>query len=235
MKTVALLTGRGNSELRDKNILEVCGKPLLCYPADAAKQSNLIDDFYVSSDDEKILSIANSRGFKKIKRPNELSQANSKHKDVIIHALEFIKKRSLEPDILVVLLANNVCIKKEWIDECIKEIINDPSITAVVPSISDLDHHPYRAKKKDNAGFLVPFFDFGDKEISSNRQDIGDCFFLCHNFWVLNIRESIYANNGQPPWVFMGCRVKPYQIDWSIDVHTEKDLIISENWIRANL
>lgn len=55
MKIAALLTGRGNNTLKDKNVLPVLGKPLLYYPAMAAKTCNLITDFYVSSDDEKIL------------------------------------------------------------------------------------------------------------------------------------------------------------------------------------
>ncbi len=84
---------------------------------------------------------------------------------------------------------------------------------------------PIAQKRSDEKGFLEPFFDFGDREISSNRQEIGDCFFLCHNFWVLNVKESIHSNEGQPPWKFMGPRVKPYKIPWSIDVHTEEDLV----------
>lgn len=235
MQTVALLTGRGNNTLKDKNIREVCGRPLLAYPAEAARQSNLIDDFFVSSDDEKILSIAQDFGFKRIKRPASLGRSDSKHVDVIRHALGVIKEKGVEPDILVVLLANTVCVKTEWIDECLREIVKHPTISAVVPVVLDVDHHPYRAKKNDANGFLEPFFDFGDREISSNREEIGDCFFLCHNFWVLNVKKSVYANDGQFPWKFMGSRVKPYELDWSIDVHTKEDLIRSENWVKANL
>ena len=40
--TVALLTGRGNNTLKDKNIREVCGKPLLAYPAEAARKCGFI-------------------------------------------------------------------------------------------------------------------------------------------------------------------------------------------------
>lgn len=49
MKIVALLTGRGNNTLKDKNVLPVLGKPLLYYPAMAAKACPEISDFYVSS------------------------------------------------------------------------------------------------------------------------------------------------------------------------------------------
>lgn len=233
--TVALLTGRGNNSLKDKNIREVCGKPLLAYPAEEARKCGFINNFFVSSDDEKILSLGKNCGYEKIKRPDDLGRPDAKHVDVILHALEVMKEDGIEPDILIVLLANTVCVKAEWIDECVKEIIADPTISAVVPVVSDLDHHPYRAKRSGEKGFLEPFFDFGDREISSNRQEIGDCFFLCHNFWVLNVKESIYSNAGQPPWKFMGPRVKPYEIPWSIDVHTEEDLIKSEKWVLANL
>ena len=233
--TVALLTGRGNNTLKDKNILEVCGKPLLTYPAEAARKCNFINNFFVSSDDEKILSLGHECGYEKIKRPDNLGRPDAKHVDVILHALEVMNEDDIEPDILIVLLANTVCVKTEWINDCVKEIVSDPTISAVVPVVSDLDHHPYRAKRSGKNSFLEPFFDFGDREISSNRQEIGECLFLCHNFWVLNVKKSIHNNDGQPPWKFMGPRVKPYEIDWSIDVHTEEDLVKSEKWVRANL
>ncbi|MCH8157061.1 MAG: NTP transferase domain-containing protein [Nitrospinae bacterium] len=235
METVALLTGRGNNTLKDKNILEVCGKPLLAYPAEAARRSEKIDEFFVSSDDEKILSIAHERGYRKIKRPPELARPDARHVDAILHSLDVMKEEGVEPDILIVLLANTVCVKTEWIDQCVQQIMDDPGISAVVPVVSDLDHHPYRAKRPGEGGFLESFFDFSEREISSNRQELGDCFFLCHNFWVLNVKESVYSKKGQPPWKFMGDRVKPFEVEWSIDVHTEEDLLKSEQWVKANL
>ena len=33
MKTIALLTGRGNNTLKDKNILDILGHPVMYYPA----------------------------------------------------------------------------------------------------------------------------------------------------------------------------------------------------------
>ena len=84
MKVVALLNGRGNNTLKDKNIREVCGKPLLSYPAQAGKQSSLIKDFYVSSDDEKIRSAAHKLGYKKINRPEEFGRPDSNQYDVIL-------------------------------------------------------------------------------------------------------------------------------------------------------
>ena len=69
------------------------------------------------------------------------------------------------------------------------------------------------------------------KKISSNRQDLSKCFFLCHNFWAIRTKE-IYKNNGQLPWSFMGKRVKAYEIKSSIDIHSAMDVEIAKILIK---
>ena len=88
----------------------------------AAKTCNLITDFYVSSDDEKILKAASDCGYKKIVRPVELAAPTSQHVDAIRHALGVMKQDGVEPDILVVLLANSGIVKTEWIEESITQL-----------------------------------------------------------------------------------------------------------------
>ena len=61
----AVLTGKGGSKLKDKNVLNFFGKPLLSYPCKAAKKVKLIDNFFVSSENKKILQTANKYGYKK--------------------------------------------------------------------------------------------------------------------------------------------------------------------------
>ena len=50
----AILTGKGGSKLKDKNIIKILGKPLLSYPCMAAKKVNEISNFFVSSENKKI-------------------------------------------------------------------------------------------------------------------------------------------------------------------------------------
>lgn len=236
MKIAALLTGRGNNTLKDKNVLPVLGKPLLYYPAMAAKTSKYVTDLYVSSDDEKILIAAEEIGYKRILRPEELAKPDSQHVDAIIHALKFMEEKDkLIPDILIVLLANSGIVKSEWINESIENIIYNPEVSSSVPVYKEQDHHPFRAKQIDVNGFLVPYFDFSGKEISTNRQDLVPNFFLCHNFWTLNIRKSIFSDEeGQKPWTFLGNKIKPIVIKESFDVHTEEDLKRTEEWLINN-
>ena len=236
MKIAALLTGKSSNTLKNKNILLVKGKPLMAYTAEAAKRSSYIQEFYVSSEDEKILNIAHEIGYKKIVRPKKIARADSQHVDAITHALDVMREGDqYVPDILVVLLANNITIKTEWVDDCIRIVIDDPCTSAAVPVYNDNDNHPYRAKKLGADGFLEPFFDFLGKSISTNRQDLENCYFLCHNFWVLNIEKSVYANGGQQPWLFMGNKIKHYEVESSLDVHSEEDLLLCELWLENRL
>lgn len=236
MNVVALLTGRGNNTLSDKNILPVLGKPLISYPANAAKNVKSINHFYVSSDDDKILDIAYDLGYKKIKRPDELASPTAKHMDAILHAVEYMKEKdNLEPDILIVFLANSATVKSEWIEKGINQILNDESITSVVPVYQEQDHHPYRAKRLNENGSLDTFFDFSDMEVSTNRQELEPCYFLCHNFWILNMKNSLYSSNGQKPWTFLGNNTKPIFVDRCFDVHTTEDVTKAEKWIKENL
>lgn len=234
LRITALLTGRGNNTLKDKNIMTVLNKPLLGYPCEAVKKSAYVQDFYVSSECDKILTTAENFGFCPIRRPEEFSLPTAQHEDVINHAVEYLKKKNVKPNILVVLLANSVTVKTEWIDACISHVLNDKNVTASVPVYKDLDHHPFRAKKVNDEGYLEPFFDFNGQEISTNRQDLPSSFFLSHNFWVLNL-DAVRSGVGFKPWAFMGDKVKFYEVEEAFDVHCEEDIMRSEKWVKREL
>lgn len=234
-KVTILLTGRGNNTLKDKNILDVLGHPVLYYPAHAARKCKLADEFYCSSDDEKILKAAEEEGYTRIVRPDYLGAPTAQHVDVIKHAVDYIKKTGELGDILVVLLANNVTVKSEWIDSCIKMMQEDDSLTAVVPVYEDNDHHPLRGKRVDDNGKLQMYERGITDKISTNRQDLPTCYFLSHNFWVLNTKKMLDNNyEGQQPWGFMGTNIAYYEISESIDIHKTIDLYIAKEWILEN-
>lgn len=235
MKVTALLTGRGNNTLKDKNILDILGNPVLYYPAHAAKVAKTVDTYYCSSDDENILCVAEKEGYNRIKRPDELALPTAQHVDAIMHALDHIKEQEELPDILVVVLANNVTIKSEWIDTCVKMMQDDMSISAVVPVYEDNDHHPLRGKRVDENNRLQMYEQNVQGKVSTNRQDLPTCYFLSHNFWVLNTNNLINSKEeGQAPWSFMGNNIAYFEIDESIDIHKEIDLVIARDWLEKN-
>lgn len=234
MKVAALLTGRGNNSLKDKNVLDILGHPVLYYPAHAGRMSKTIDSFYCSSDDPKILKAATDEGFTPIVRPAELASPTAQHVDTIFHGLKVIEEKEGIPDILVVLLANNVTVNPDWIDQCVTMMKNDMSLSAVVPVYEDNDHHPLRAKTARD-GRLYMYEKGITGKISTNRQDLPACYFLSHNFWVLNTKMLLESKGeGQQPWGFMGNNIAYITIDESIDIHKTIDLFIAKEWIMEN-
>jgi CMP-N-acetylneuraminic acid synthetase len=60
---IAIIPARGGSKgIPKKNIMDFCGKPLIAWTIEQAKDSSLIDDVYVSTDDEEIASISRKYG-----------------------------------------------------------------------------------------------------------------------------------------------------------------------------
>ena len=230
MNIIAVLTGRGNSSFKNKNILKIHGIPCMEYPCREAKKVKRINHFFTSSDDNKILKIGKKLGFKPIIRPKKLSNSNSKHLDVLRHFLKFLnKKENIYPDIIIVLLANAPIIKSDWISKCLNILIRDKKISAVVPVIENNDNHPLRAKMI-HKGYLRGYMKDNDDQ-STNRQDLKKNYFLCHNFWVIRT-NSIKKNDGFNPWKFMGKKVKAFKIKDTIDIHDQKDLVIAEYLVK---
>ena len=72
MNTVAIILARGGSKgIPKKNIISLNKKPLISYSINIAHKSKLIDRVLVSSDDEKILSVAKKYKAEIIKRPKK--------------------------------------------------------------------------------------------------------------------------------------------------------------------
>lgn len=235
MKVYGLLTGRGNNTLKDKNVLDCLGHPVLFYPANSACRAKTITKKFCSSDDEKILYEAEKLQHIRIKRPAELALPTSQHIDCILHALKVMEESFDVPDILVVTLANNVTINAKWIDDCVEMMLKDMDLSAVVPVYEDNDHHPLRAKTVDENGRLQMYERGVVGKVSTNRQDLPPCYFLSHNFWVLNVKKlRENEDEGQQPWGFMGTNIGYYLIDESIDIHKEIDLYIAREWIKEH-
>mgnify|MGYP001248840247 CR=1 FL=1 len=229
MDITALLTGKGNSNFKDKNIIKIRGIPSMQYPCKEAKKVKKIKYFFTSSDDKKILKIGKLLGFQSLKRPKKFSQPNSKHLDVLKHSLQYLKKKKINPEILVVLLANAPIIKSEWIKKCLDTMLKNKEISAVIPVIEDNDRHPIRAKKISK-GYLKGYIK-SKLGVSTNRQDLEKNYFLCHNFWVIRT-SAIYKNDGFDPWKFMGKKVKPFIIKHSIDIHNYEDVLLANHLVK---
>jgi len=105
-KILALITARGGSKgIPGKNIKEFCGKPLIAWAIEAAKQSNLVSRVIVSTDYDKIAEIAKKFGAEvPFMRPAELAQDTTPTLPVMVHAVNYLKEaENYTPDYILLL------------------------------------------------------------------------------------------------------------------------------------
>jgi CMP-N,N'-diacetyllegionaminic acid synthase len=93
---IAIIPARGGSKgLSGKNTKLLKGIPLICYSIDAALKAKLISRVVVSTDDEKIATIAKECGAEiPFMRPQELAEDNSMVMDAYFYTLDRLAKES---------------------------------------------------------------------------------------------------------------------------------------------
>ena len=114
-KNIALVPLRGGSKgIIDKNIIDLCGKPLCKWSIEAAKGASKIEDVFVSTDSKKIKEIVLgfNLGIKVIDRPKELASDRASTDSVLVH---FAK--NIEFDNLITIQATSPLISSQAIEE----------------------------------------------------------------------------------------------------------------------
>jgi len=91
--TAAIIIARGGSKrLPRKNVKEFCGLPLVAWAIIQAKTSILIDDVFVSTDDNEIMNIAREYGAHVIVRPDWPDADQAAGNRPFLHAIKEIYK-----------------------------------------------------------------------------------------------------------------------------------------------
>ena len=94
MKVYAFVFARaGSKRLKNKNLLDLAGKPLVQHSIDFALGSDFIDRVFVSSDSKEILNLAEKLNAEPIHRPPELATDESPEIESWKHAVDFVMSR----------------------------------------------------------------------------------------------------------------------------------------------
>ncbi|MGE9270337.1 MAG: cytidylyltransferase domain-containing protein, partial [Verrucomicrobiales bacterium] len=94
MKPVCIIPARGGSKgLPRKNVLPLCGHPLLSWTVIAAVEALGNESVFVTTDDEEIVSVAERYGARVIRRPAELAGDTATSESALEHALCEVRAR----------------------------------------------------------------------------------------------------------------------------------------------
>ena len=97
---IAIIPARGGSKrIPRKNIKPFLGKPMIAWPIEIAKNSDIFDHIIVSSDDSEIIQIANESGAETpFIRPKDLADDLTPTVPVIAQAIEECLKLGITPE-----------------------------------------------------------------------------------------------------------------------------------------
>ncbi|MBF0456645.1 MAG: cytidylyltransferase [Nitrospirae bacterium] len=237
----AVLMGRkGSKGFPGKNLHPLFGKPLAYFPMKAAHDTPEIDKTYISTDDERLIALANENSVGVIIRPPELCTDAALGEDVYKHAYGVI--RQLNPDkeieLIVLLMCNAPTITPAIISEGVKVLRENLEYDSAV-SVSRYNMwSPLRARKIDSDGLLkpfVPFETFGDpKTLNCDRDSQGDVWFADMGASIVRPRCLENLEDGLLPQKWMGQKIYPLQQWGGFDIDYEWQIPMAVYWLKKH-
>jgi CMP-N,N'-diacetyllegionaminic acid synthase len=143
VKVLGIIPARGASKgVPRKNIAMLGGLPLIAHTIRAARDSALLDDIVVSTDDEEIANVARAHGLSvPWLRPPEMAGDRSRVQDAVHHALSRYP-HAKEVDYLLLLQPTTPFRTGADIDEAIRLAIKHQA-DSVVSFVREESRHPY--------------------------------------------------------------------------------------------
>ena len=218
---LAIIPARGGSKrLPRKNILDLCGKPLISWSIEAALKSKYISKVVVSSDDEEILNISSNFGADIIKRPYELANDTATTFDAIKHTIDNLE----EYEYVVLLQPTSPLRNEKHIDEAI-ELLEEKQADAIV-SVCEMDHSPLWSNTLPKDGNMNNFL--RDEVLNKRSQDlekyyrVNGAIYICKTDKLLENKSFFLKDN-----------IFAYIMDRksSIDIDEEIDFLFAQRVI----
>ncbi len=201
---IAIITARGGSKrIPHKNRKEFCGKPIIEYSIEAAKQAGIFDTVMVSTDDNKIAEIAkNAEAEVPFMRSAETSSDYATTADVLMEVLEKYKERGIRYENACCIYPTAPFVTGNKLRQAMDMLVNEKkdSVIPVVP----FSFPPLRGMVINDGKLEYKWQEYAMKR----SQDL----------------EEIYHDCGQ----FYAFRVEPFEKEKKLVTDNTAGMIISE-------
>lgn len=232
MNALAIIPARGGSKgLPSKNILPLCGRPLIAYTIEAARASRLCNRVVCSTDDARIAAVAAEEGLEVIHRPAELAGDNSPIEEVLRHAIAHVEADGRYRPDLVALLYANVPVRAEGIVDRALRLLAETEADAVI-TVEDVGRrHPnwmVTIGEDRRIGYYVPGCIY-------RRQDLPACYV--HDGAVSAIKRDVIMTPRPKTtlyhWLGEDIRALVQRPHDTVDVDDRLDMIVAEAILRS--
>ena len=218
MRKIAIITARGGSKrIPRKNIREFCGKPILAYSIEAARESGLFDTVMVSTEDREIAGIARQDGaevpfYRSERTAGDFATTN----DVLLEVLEEYGKRGAHYDLGCCIYPTAPFVTADKL-KCAMERLEGSDADTLIPVVN-FSYPPQRAMivKEGRLVFEYPqYLDSRSQDLEPHYHDVGQ-FYL---FYTEAFRKNKKLMVGNIlPYVVSEMEVQDIdnQTDWEI-------------------
>ena len=229
MKSIAIIPARSGSKgLKDKNIKELNGKPLLAYSIEAALDSKQFDKVFVSTDSQIYADIAIQYGADaSFLRSDKNSTDTAGSWDVVREVIDTFKSMGEEYDEIMLLQATSPLRTSEDIINAV-ELLKEKEGNAVV-SLTECDHSPIWCNTLPKDCSMDGFDREEYKDLP--RQSLPT--FYRYNGAIYLVTKDELHNIGH--MLEKGCYAYVMPQSRSIDIDTALDFMIAETIMKAGV
>lgn len=226
MKRIAIIPARSGSKgLKDKNIIDLCGKPLIAYSIEAALETGLFDHVIVSTDSEHYAEIAQHYGAEVMMR----GEALSNDKATTFMVLEDILKNRLQEsiDYFVLLQPTSPLRTSKHITEAIEKFESKIEHFDFLVSMKEAEHAKVLVNPIDDDESLKYF----DTDFSNyRRQGYKD---YSPNGAIFIAKPDSYLEQKH----FFGAKALSYimSAEDSVDIDGTLDLVVANAIMKMSL
>jgi len=216
VKVLGIIPARGGSKgVPRKNVKILAGKPLLQWTAEAALKSNL-DRVILSSEDSEIIASARSAGVEiPFARPKELAKDDTPAIEVVIHAVEELKRsEEYHPEAVMLLQPTSPLRTTKHINEALHLFTLHPEATSLV-SVVKLSHNlvPESLMQLDKNGYLNHLQSWDERR---NLRQEKPVYYARNGAAIYLVKISCLLEENS----LYGARILPYEMsrEESVDI-----------------
>lgn len=231
LRVLGLIPARGGSKgVPRKNILVLCGKPLLEYTAAAAMGAQRLARVVLTTEDDEIAEVGRRCGLEvPFVRPAELARDETPMLPVVVHALQWLEDRGSRFDAVCLLQPTNPLRRSEDIDACVA-LLEEKKADAVVTVLPvPLEHNPHWVylRRADGSLHLAT----GEAAPLGRRQDLPPAFHREGSVYVVR-RDVILGQNSLYGHFLVGYEMDPRR---SVNIDSFDDRLRAEKLLAAEL
>lgn len=217
MRIIAIVLARsGSKSFPNKNIAELCGKPLMYYTIEAAKKSECFDEIMVSTDSEEYAEIAKKCGANvPFLRSDEQSSDTASSWDAVREVLEKYSEMGQIFDYVMLLQPTSPLRSSLDIKRAV-EMIDDKVCNVV--SVTEVEHPTQWCFPLDNSCSLgefaeSPYSQMRRQDLQKNYHENG-AIYLVDASKILNKDYNLYSDSC---YAYIMPRERSVDIDYEID------------------